>query len=190
MDISERYEWVCHLDLKSGDVYYQNTNDGTVQLEKPNGSIEPDIVCHTPTTASHKHFTFTPMEMMESKTEPAPDSPQSDSIDFSQNISLSKARRANKKPKRRKKSPKKSQRRSQTMDVSVFTKVIEMEQIPEQIPESPGLKRAQTHAVIAPSFAAPTVPGLLAPKPPKMLTSKSAETGTSTSTKGTYLFVC
>merc|ERR1712228_542720 len=104
--------------------------------------------------------------------------PSQSSISYDQNISLSKARRASKKTKRRKKSSKKikGRKRSQTMQPISPSKLNVMESIPQQ---STKLNRSNTEALVAPTFSAPKPPSIgtsFPSKPPSMTISKSFTT--------------
>merc|ERR1719242_2677433 len=40
------YEWLCHLDAESGDVFYERISDGETTWDRPKGAIKPHWLAH------------------------------------------------------------------------------------------------------------------------------------------------
>lgn len=55
-DEEEEYEWLCHLDHDSGDVFYENMKTGDTTWDRPSGAVRPMWLSHLDPESSEMYF--------------------------------------------------------------------------------------------------------------------------------------
>lgn len=53
---AESYQWLCHLDPQSGDVYYENIASGETQWERPSQPVKPYWLAHSDPESGDLYF--------------------------------------------------------------------------------------------------------------------------------------